>query len=457
MEVAKGNWVGFKTVFYNEISGKFGNNINDVIDFSQFEIHKEGLAAYLDYGYCVFGYTPIKNVKFLLPNQSLVMQDGVLRVIEDTDHTIHLLGNTTKEDDVLDAIYQDVNNWSSTFSGDIMIPTSGGFDSRLLNVVLEDKSRIHTFTYGTSYNQSKSKEVVYARELALRLGTKWKQINLGNFNTYQDEWFYLFGCSVGAVGTYHMEFFNKIKQIDESQQYHLLSGVIGDAWAGAFDVRPIETVEDYRILGHTHQMAADAKRATGVNYDRLVEPIFEKQRSLLKDSRYRILTAMRTKMTLLQSLITIPEYYGFSSYSPFLDEHVAMAMLNISDDRRKNRVWQRDYFRRKAVLFDEETHAYTYQNSLNYYALLHQKVEALDVNLLREVISQDYLEWINKKLSNIGSGERLFQKLMHTPRVKGVMKLMGLKNDLITAYFAYTTLKPIEKLLMKRNQYENKA
>lgn len=453
MDIVKGDWVGFRTVFYHEITGTYGTNINDVIDYSSLELDPMGLAAYLDYGYCVFARTPIKHVKFLLPHQSLEVIDGKIEIKEHPDTTLDLLNRPAHEDDVMAMISQDVNDWASSFDTDILIPTSGGFDSRLLNVVLQDKSRIRTYTYGTSNDQSSSREVVYAQQLSKRLGTTWKRINLGKFNSYQEEWFEQFGCSVGAVGTYHLEFFDKIRQQEGPHKLQMLSGIIGDAWAGAVHVKPINTVQDYKVLGHTHQMTASSERATGVDYSDLTEQAFEQHKDLLKDPKYRIITAMRTKMMLLQSLISIPEYYGYMGYSPFLDEKIALNMLNLPDDRRLNRVWQRDYFRKHHVLFEEEKHAFTYQNSLNYYALVHHQIEPLNIEVLREAFNTEYIHWINDQLQHIGRAQRVFQNLMYTPKIKEVMKLLGFKNKLMAAYFAYTTIKPIEKLLIKRNNH----
>ncbi|ERJ57795.1 asparagine synthetase B family protein [Sphingobacterium paucimobilis] len=451
MEIARGNWVGFDTVFYNESTGKHSLSINEVIDFSNLEIDPEGLAAYLDFGYCVFGRTPVKHVHYLLPHQVLKKIDGKLAVEEGTDTTLAYLDKETHEEDVLELLRQRVQHWESSFTEDILIPTSGGFDSRLLNLLIADKSRIHAYTYGTSNNQGRSREVVYAKELATRLGIHWQRVDLGSFNGYQNDWFDLFGCSVGAVGTYHMEFFDKIQSLEKGRPLHMLSGIIGDAWAGAVAVRPITSPADYRILGHTHQMTADSQRATGVDYRNLIESVHDKQKDLLREPKYRIITAMRTKMMLLKSLISIPQHFGYPGYSPFIEEDIALAMLNLPEDRKASRIWQRDYFRKNNVLFEEEKHAYTYQNSLNYYALTQHKLELLDINVLKEVIHINYLQWINAKLQRIGSFQRIYQTLMHTPKVKGVMKMMGFKNELIQAYFAYTTLKPIEKLLKQRN------
>ncbi|PRD53941.1 hypothetical protein [Sphingobacterium gobiense] len=452
IETIKGNWVGCGAVFYHEKTGAVGPSIEDVVDYANLEIDTHGLAAYLDYGYAVFGRTPVKHVKFLLPNETLRVVDGKILVEEYEDRIVDNLGKQTNEEDVLDLMEERVNTWASSFQEDILIPTSGGFDSRLLNVLLKERNRIHAYTYGTSYNQDLSREVVYAKALSERLGTHWRRIDLGKFNTYISEWYALYGVSIAASGTYHMEFFDQIANIENNTKLHLLSGIIGDAWAGAVAIPEINTLESYRKLGHTHGMSADAAAAMGVGYkEALVAPRFEKQKELLKVPEYRILATMRTKMMMLQFLITLPKHYGFEAYSPFLDQDIAIAMLNLAPERRANRQWQRDFFKKHNLLFEDEKHQYTYQNSLNYDALLNHPLEPLNVSVLREVIRPAYLEWINTTLARMNWRERVFQTLMHTPKVKEGLKLLGFKNKLLQAYFAYITIKPVEMLLLKRN------
>ncbi|NQD71315.1 hypothetical protein HP439_11345 [Sphingobacterium shayense] len=451
MEVARGNWVGFGTVFYNLKSGKYSKNINEVIDHRNLEIDREGLAAYLDFGYSVFGRTPVKDVRYLLPGEFLVLQDDNLSVRQGEDTTLRKLGIPSRVEDVLGLLENSVNNWASSFSEDILIPTSGGFDSRLLNVLTADKERIHSYTYGTSYHQNKSREAVYASELSKKLGTYWKRIDLGKFNQYIPDWYGKFGPAVAASGTYHMEFYKKIKHNEQDRKLGLLSGIIGDAWAGAVNVPPVTGPAEYIKLGYTHGMSADSSRAINASYKELAEQAYERNRDHLDIPEFRIITAMRTKMMLLQYLISVPEEEGFFGYSPFIDEDISLATLNLPIYERQGRKWQRDYFRDRGLLFEEQKHDYTYQNSLNYDALRHETLDPLNVKLLREVFREEYIHWINAELADMGMSERVFQRLMHTPKVKEVLKLAGFKNKLISAYFAYITIKPIEILLEKRN------
>src|SRR5262245_50754258 len=63
------------------------------------------------------------------------------------------LGYRLSEDDVIGLIKDRVWDWERAVTGEIIVPTSGGYDSRLLNWCIEDKSRVRSFTYGISENR----------------------------------------------------------------------------------------------------------------------------------------------------------------------------------------------------------------------------------------------------------------------------------------------------------------
>ena len=205
------DWLASNPVFYNELTGAASHNIHDVIDYANCEMDAEGLNDYLDFGYSVFGKTPVRHVKFLRHSSRLVRDEsGGLTVEYLEDPVGKWLDFRISESDVLDLLSSKVRSWENAFSGDIVIPTSGGYDSRLLNDLVQDKSRIRSFSYGVSEKQTDSFEVVYARMLADKLGTSWEQITLGDFHVFFDDWDKLFGVSTHAHGMYHIEFYTQI-------------------------------------------------------------------------------------------------------------------------------------------------------------------------------------------------------------------------------------------------------
>ena len=84
-------------------------------------------------------------------------------------------------------------------------------------------------------------------------------------------------------------------------------------------------------------------------------------------------------------------------------------------------------------------------------------LKPLNTAILKEAINPDYVDWINRTLTNQSYISYIYDDLMFTPYIKEVMKKVGLKHKRIDAYSAYLTLKPIENLLLKRNEARAKA
>ena len=133
------DWLASQPVFYNEKTGQASHNINDVIDYASLELHAEGFNNYLDFGYSVLEQTPVKHVKFLRHSSRLWRDEqGRLSVEYLHDPVEQWLDYRLSEEDVIDLIRERVREWEHSVEGEIVIPTSGGYDSRLLNWCIED-------------------------------------------------------------------------------------------------------------------------------------------------------------------------------------------------------------------------------------------------------------------------------------------------------------------------------
>jgi len=451
------DWLASRPVFYNQTTGKVSNNINNVIDYSNLEFHPEGFNNYLDFGYSILEQTPIKDVKFLRHSSRLIIDDDNHIVVEYLEDTIERwIGKLSHEDDVLHMLELAVRQWEKSVKGEIIIPTSGGYDSRLLNFLIQDKSRIRSFTYGISENQAESYEVVYARKLSEILGTCWEQIELGNFHLYFDDWDRLFGISTHAHGMYHIEFYTKILPKVE-KRIPLLSGIIGDAWAGSVNIPEIANSDQLSVLGYTHGLHADSRQSKLRDDIQLKERYFQTIRELIALPFYRVVEAMRFKIILLSYLLVLPESLGFKPWSPFLNKSIALGMATLSPDRRKNRLWQKEFFQKNGLDFESMKLKAFHQNTLDLQALRRIPVKPLDTRILREVVKSDYIEWINRNLPGcFGNwrGETL-RKLVHVYKIGGALRRLGYTNrslKQIAAYSAYLVLLPIQNLLRRRIQ-----
>lgn len=443
----KTDWLASRPVFYNEKTRKASHNINDVIDLDDLEFDGEGLFNYLNFGYSVLGKTPVRHVRFLRPCSEIGLDNGELRIVNHADTALAELDrHRLPEDDIIDMMRQKVNGWCGE-ADTVIVPTSGGFDSRLLNWLIADRSKARAFSYAAS---ERHPEAVKAAALCRKLGIRWEYVPLGRFHNYIDEWDRMFGAATHSHGMYQMEFYHLIGQDQSLATQPVLSGIVGDLWAGSIAPRKPESPADILELGYTHGLAADGRQSLLPHGNEAAEAFFERMRGELADMRARVLETVRIKMILLNYLVRVPEAQGHTTWSPFLDADVALAMLNLPQERRQNRLWQRELFSRQGLDLE---HEHLRENRCGHIVINGMRQVALRPlrkDLLREVVREDYVEWINRRLLDGSVFARLFDDIMFTPYIKEALRRMGVRHERIEAYFAYLTLKPIENLLARR-------
>jgi hypothetical protein len=155
-------------------------------------------------------------------------------------------------------------------------------------------------------------------------------------------------------------------------------------------------------------------------------------------------------MILLSYLLTIPRVLGFKPWSPYLDIDLAMAMLNLPEERRMNRKWEEDFFKKEDLEF-EKNRFIDFQNTLNIQALKRIPVSPLDEGILYGVVEPHYVKWINSCIKRTGVSWDFLRKIKRKRVLNRLSALLNLDDSLLPAYSAYLTLKPIEILLSQSN------
>jgi hypothetical protein len=445
------DWLASTPVFYNSKNNLASKKIYDVLpkDFN-LNFHPEGLSNFLDFGYSVFGQTPVENVNFLPPSSRLFHCDeGNLFIEQINDPTDKWIDYTLSEVDIIDLIKERVQNWEKSLPSnqEIILPLSGGFDSRLLLWCLKDKSRIRAYTYGLSSKQDKSIEIVHAKKLAKHFKLNWQQIFLGNFHQYFNDWDNEFGFSVHAHGMYHLEFYNKIRE-NLKEECALLSGIVGDAWAGTVSPTEINNEKDLVNLSFSHGMCANSKFLKLPRKSQIKKKFFIDNREKLSGN-FQVITTIRLKIILLSYLMSVPKLFKFKPWTPYLDIDIAMAMLNLPKKRRLNRQWQVDFFKKVGLGLENQNFKSDRKNNLNIQALKKQKVAPLNTKLLSQLFEKKYIEWINKN-AFVTPWREFRSDLLDMPKIGGVLRSLGIKNTILESYFAYLCLKPIEKILKNK-------
>ncbi len=296
-------------------------------------------------------------------------------------------------------------NAAAAGDGDVVVPTSGGLDSRLIDVLLTDRSRIRAFSYGTSDDPARSVEVVKAAELARRLGLRWELVPLGAFHRYFDEWDALFGVATHAHGMYQIEFYRRILQRVPAGST-VLSGICGDRFAGADrDVRGAEEISTraavYEVFRNP-SMNADSRFSYLRSENLGALQLLESTPRIRTEIRPRVFTIQRLRIGLLSYLLSVPASLGFRAEGPYLDIDLAMRMLTLPAQQRRDRRWQREFFARQGVDLEARAFACDERNTLNFTGMRKVPLKPLDVALLRELVRPDYVRWINRTVGPFG-------------------------------------------------------
>jgi asparagine synthetase B (glutamine-hydrolysing) len=451
------DWLASRPYFYNLRSGRASHNVNDVIDLVNLEFDPEGFNDFLDFGFSVLERTPLRDVRMLRYSSRLFSGPSGLRVEYLEDPAWAWLERESTVDEVLELASAKINA-AAAGEGEIVVPTSGGFDSRLIDVLLSDRRRIRAFSYGVSDDPARSVEAVKAAELARRLGLRWELVPLGAFHRYFDEWDALFGVSTHAHGMYHIEFYRQVVT-RVAPGSGVLSGACGESFAGKGSDDYLDRIdslndflEDFRWGG----IHADSNMSQFSSSHLGSEELLEAQPRLRTEPLPRVFTALRLRLTLLSYLLSVPASLGLRAKGPYLDIDLAMRMLTLPAEQRKDRRWQREFFARQGVDLEAQAFSFDGRNTLNFQGMRRVPLKPLDVALLREVVRPEYVRWINRNVGSLGLYSEALWRLgdVHGFRrgVGALERRTGVGKRRLRAYHAYLTLKPIESLLLRRDR-----
>lgn len=439
------DWLGSIPVFYNPETHIVSTLPN--LCLTSNDIDEEGLGNYFEFGYSVFEKTPFKSVKFLryyskieLSNSGLLIEYKPDPVLDDD-----FISTESNEQEVIDLMRNYISEIESKVEGDIILPTSGGYDSRILNYLVKDKKRIKSFTYGISKSQSDSYEVVHAKKISEIIGTDWKQVPLTDFHKYIDHWFKIYGPSTHLHGMYHIEFYMKILEENKFNLPTFISGIFGDIWAGSVSYKKINNHCDLINLGYTHGMKLDDDFIILNKLDSSKKEFYKKNCQTLNNDKLKAVTTVRMKISLISYLTQIPEYFGLPVWTPFLNYEIVKATINIDDERRKDRVWQRDFFRKVDLNLEDMNLKSSKQNKLNYEVARRRKLEPLDVDLMSKYVNEVRLIDINNTLSQLSFFQNLKNQLLFIPKIGGLLRCLGFRNEFLIALNEYYVIKSVEK------------
>jgi len=481
------DWINSKPVFYNTKSKAVSPVMANVIDWSNLEFDPEGLYNYLCFGYQVFGQTAFKNVKLLRFSSKLVQYRDEnhslrLEIEESPDPIDEIEGKRSTVEEALHYLKSHVRTFElssrdSHTNKRFLLPLSGGYDSRLLATLIEDKSRIDAFTYDISLSEKYSFETVLAREICSRLGITWHEIALREYwnEGYVQKSFDSFCLEMPIHAAYHMEMYDQIVE-KHGNEYIALSGSVGDWWSGLkVPLSPPSTFLDFDSLLFNHGISIPREFIKIKTDHSIKRHEFARNIERLKDDElFRIVFARRGRIGLATYIYRTAGHY-FETYTPFYDLSIAMSQLRLPPEKRMKRRWLQDFFRDRQLGVEREKMIVSKEYGMDiktaYYSLTSN--ELLSHPFLRDIVDSRRIEWINNQLMRIrkipfpmlSSASRSFFEIDNRLRLPGVGGFFGRGFDYLyrvvfgasnleKALAEWTVLKPIELALRRA---ENKV
>lgn len=437
------NWCGAKPTFFNRRTGAQSFLMDDVIDWSNAEIDHEGLYYYLRNGYSSFGRTFVKDVLFTRPWSEEA--DDI--TLSDYDRFQRQLSEVATIDLALQNIKESIAN--DTFSNDeIIIPMSGGLDSRTLAILVPEEKNVSAYSYNLIEPAEKCHENGIAKLVCDKLGIPHYNIKLGNPYVYAQAWFDNLGLSAQSHGMYHYDFFDTIQK-DFSLNGIVLSGIVGDAWSGKISTREPKKSEDLFNFGYSHGQSIPKKVIKFTTTTESMDHEFQLFKQVWGNPKFRMYYLINTKMMLLRFLLMAPRNSNFEVASPFLDPNVCASILNLPTDQWSNRVWQTEWLSSLGMQFSDGfiNYHYSKRNDCVFnWAVSNERDEPLDITTLSNFIKPQFISHLNRAIENT-TRLKFLHKLVGTPKIGGALRKLGIEDHAVQIINWYNILLPVSKFL----------
>lgn len=333
---------------------------------------------------------------------------------------------------------------------------SGGYDSRVLAILCSTIGlKPYCFTYSKT-GDSRCFEVENARFVAERLGFNWDEINIDNECNWLNTCVELYGVSSHAHFGHALEFYSNIRNKYQSSTCTVISGYLGDIFAGKTLKQGITSSTDlynmYSMTSGNYKLSSQLMHAPFELGH--VKNYFNENQALLKNPKTAVIDLYRNKSCLLSYLTRIPEYFNMSVICPFAEPNVALSMLNLPEDRRRGRKWQFEFIKRHGLSDPPGRKTYTMYRQKAFRS---STLRPLDRDLLSKYIRIDKVDEINKYINLLKSNKKLSSFLLYYSIARDRTRNSNLKyitrfmpaDKLLHIYCEYMVLLPLDNLLKR--------
>jgi hypothetical protein len=341
----RSDWLGSVPCYYDEVSKELASHWG-MLDLRSRECDPIGSYTLKKYSFIPTSRTLKYGVRRMLSNEVLVWRPNYVACSTkvsrlNCDPSIQTI-------DVVERVAARLKI-DGVDESSVIIPLSGGYDSRFLASIVKEKfgSAFKSFTYSLLGSDGDCFESKVSKVVAKRLGSPWRSFDLTGYARYENTIIDWSGGFSHVNGDYYEMFSEQVqKDLDRSEYPKALvvSGIVGDLWCGKVSARRYLNASSV-LYSHgisTYGWMVNAKeRKVSEQAEEELDNFFNNR---ITSNETFILELVRAKIALLSFLCYSFERRGIHCSAPFLDKHVVEAVLSLDPKRRLNRKWQNEYF-----------------------------------------------------------------------------------------------------------------
>jgi hypothetical protein len=348
----KSDWLGSFPCYYDEVTKEIASHWG-MLDLRSREYDPIGCYTLKKYSFIPTSRTLKSGVKRMLSNQILIWRpDNVECSTRNSSLNCEALIQPT---DVVQRVAARLKK-DGLDESRVIIPLSGGYDSRFLASIVKTKfgRAFKSFTYSLLGPEGDCFESKVSKVVAQKLESPWCSFDLTGYGRYEKIIIDLTGGFSHVNGDYYEMFAEQVQQtLDPSCDGEMLvvSGIVGDAWCGKTLIPyKIDLQAGNLLLNHgisTYDwLINDTEIGVSDQAEKELNDYFSQR---ISSNETVLLELVRAKVALLSFLCYSFERRGIRCSAPFLDKYVVEAVLSLDPKKRLNRKWQDEYFKNQGI------------------------------------------------------------------------------------------------------------
>lgn len=341
----RSDWLGSFPCYYDEVSKEVASHWG-MLDLRSRECDPIGSYTLKKYSFIPTSRTLKYGVRRMLSNETLVWRPNYVGCSTKASRLNY--DASIQTENVVDCVAARLKS-DGVDKSSVIIPLSGGYDSRFLASIVKEKfgSVFKSFTYSLLGSDGDCFESKVSKVVAKRLGSPWRSFDLTGYARYENTIIDWSGGFSHVNGDYYEMFAEQVHKDLERSEYQkalVVSGIVGDLWCGKVNGGRYLNAGSV-LYSHgvsTYGWMIDAReRKVSEQAEEELDKFFKNR---ITSNETLLLELVRAKIALLSFLCYSFERRGIRCSAPFLDKHVVEAVLSLDRKQRLNRQWQNEYF-----------------------------------------------------------------------------------------------------------------